>query len=208
MKLHNHPDSNAQLNLSIPKYQSVYIALSSTRNVFLNEVFTKETSATLTALLLYYDNQSHTEDISIYINSVGGDASALTNIYDVIQMIEAPVQTICLSKAYSAGAFLLAAGTKGKRFIMPHAQVMIHGVQCVFPIIGEDHPTNSKHYYDFLVSSNDMVMKMLSKHTGQSLDKVKQDCSKDLFMNAKEALQYGIVDGIIDRIEFSGNIEP
>lgn len=194
MKYHDH---DAVPELQPSKYFEAYVDLSKDRVIFLNEVFTKETSAALTALLLHYDHESQSEDIAIYINSVGGDASALTNIYDVMQMISAPVQTICLGKAYSAGAFLLAAGTKGKRFALPHSQVMIHGIQCLFPGQGEEHPINSKNYFDFLNNSNDGIMKMLAKHTGHTLDKVKLDCSKDLYLDAKDALAYGIVDEIL-----------
>lgn len=197
MKLHEHADANPLAAFQPPKYFETYIKLSTNRIIFLNEVFTKETSAVLTALLLHYDNESHSEDIAIYINSVGGDVSSLTNIYDVIQMIKAPVQTICLGKAYSAGAFLLAAGTKGRRYAFPHSQIMIHGIQCVFPVAGEEHPINSKNYYNFLNDNNDTVMKMLAKHTGHPLDKVKKDCLKDFYMDAKEALAYGIVDEIL-----------
>lgn len=178
------------------KYFPSYIELSSDRIIFLNEEFTKETASTLTALLLYYENESTEEDITIFINSIGGDASALSNIYDVIQMIKAPVSTVCLGKAYSAGAFLLAAGTKGKRYIMPHGQVMVHGIQCLFPGPGEEHPIDSKSYLGFLSSHNDIVMKLLAKHTGQTLEKVKEDCAKDLYLSAKEAIAYGIADEI------------
>jgi ATP-dependent Clp protease protease subunit len=195
---HDHEHfENALLNLHPPKYYDTYFKLSSARVIFLNEDFSKETSAALTALLLYYDHENPEEEISIYINSNGGDASALTNIYDVIQMIKAPVQTICIGRAYSAGAFLLVSGTKGHRYMFKNAEVMIHGVQCLFPIPGEEHPDNSKSYLNFLTTNNNAIMKILSKHTGHSLEKVTKDCSKDHYLNAKEALEYGIIDHIV-----------
>jgi ATP-dependent Clp protease, protease subunit len=183
--------------LTPPRYHETYIELSNDRMIFLSEDFTKEVSATLTALLLHYDNESQNEPITIYINSNGGDASALSNIYDVMQMIRAPVQTVCLGRAYSAGAFLLAAGTKGKRYIMPHAEVMIHGAQCLFPVMGEEHPINSKNYFDLLTNINTNIMKMLAKHTGHSLEKVRNDCSRDLYLDATAAKKYNLVDEII-----------
>lgn len=197
MKLHDQLDPKIMGAFQIPKYFDTFIKLSKDRMIFLNEDFSKETASSLTALLLYYDHEAPGEDITIYINSNGGDASALTNIYDILQMMTSPVKTICIGKAYSAGAFLLAAGTKGKRFIMPHAWVMIHGIQCMFPVLGEEHPINSKNYFEFLINSNDSIMKMLAKHTGHSLEKVHTDCSKDYWMSAKEAVQYGIVDEIL-----------
>src|ERR1700749_4738426 len=139
-KLHSHlpPDMESFFaKFQTSKYFTSYIDLSSDRIIFLNEEFTKDTSSSLTALLINYNNESETEEITIYINSIGGDAFALTNIYDVIQLIKAPVRTICLGKAYSAGAYLLAAGTKGMRHMMAHSQVMVHGVQCLFPVPGE-----------------------------------------------------------------------
>jgi ATP-dependent Clp protease, protease subunit len=180
-----------------PKYYETYLKLSKDRIIFLTEDFTKEVSSALTALLLYYDNEAHDQEITIYIHSDGGDATALSNIYDVMQMIRAPIQTVCLGKAYSAGAFLLASGTAGLRFVMPHSQIMIHGIQCAFPILGEGHPTNSKNYFDFLEANNDSIMKMLAKHTGQDLEKVRQDCKQDVYMTAKEAIEYGLADDIL-----------
>jgi ATP-dependent Clp protease, protease subunit len=179
------------------KYYDTYIKLSQGRLIFLTEDFTKETSSALTALLLYYDNQNPNEDITIYIHSDGGDATALSNIYDVMQMVRSPISTVCLGKAYSAGAFLLAAGSPGKRFLFPHSQVMIHGIQCSFPGIGEGHPTNSKNYFAFLKTTNNNLMKILAKHTGQPLDRIKEDCKKDIYLDAEAAIEYGLADDII-----------
>lgn len=179
------------------KYYETYIKLAKDRLIFLNEDFSKETSSALTALLLYYDHDVPGEDITIYINSNGGDAAALSNIYDVIQMLSSPVKTVCLGKAYSAGAFLLAAGAPGKRYVLPHSQIMIHGLQCVFPSLGEEHPIDSKKYFEFLLNNNDAMLKVLAKHTGHSLDKIKKDCSKDFYMDAKDAVNYGLADQIL-----------
>lgn len=179
------------------KYYESYIKLVDERSIFLNEVFMKETAAALSAWLLHYDHEDSEKEITIYINSPGGDAAALSNIYDVMQMISAPVKTVCLGKAYSAGAFLLAAGAKGKRYILPHGEVMIHGIQCAFPIITDNSPIDAKNYLNFLNLTNDNIMKMLAKHSGHLLDKVKEDCKKDVWLSAKEAIAYGVVDHIL-----------
>lgn len=178
-------------------YSESYMILSKYRKIFLNEDFTKDSASALTALLLYYNSISEKDEITIYINSNGGDEFALIQIYDVMQMIQAPIKTVCMAKAYSAGAFLLAAGSKGRRFIMPHAKVMIHGIQCQFPIENHNDSKGSQIYYKFLTSRDDAALKILAKHTGQPFDKIKEDCKRDVFLTAKEALDYGIVDHIL-----------
>jgi len=179
------------------KYSSAYVGLSNDRAIFLAEDFTKEVGSAVSALLLYYDSLSHTDDIVIYIHSNGGDASALSNIYDVIQMISAPVKTVCLGKCYSAGAVLLACGSIGNRFIMPNAEVMIHGIQFIFPTPQDPSQVDQENYLSYLNKSNDSIMKILAKQTGHPLQKVKDDCKQDLWMSAKEALNYGLVDHIL-----------
>jgi ATP-dependent Clp protease protease subunit len=188
-----------EIELKLPpmsKYMETYVRLAKDRVIFLSEDFTKEMSTAMSAMLLYYDNQNSEEDITIYINSHGGDVSALTNIYDVIQMIKSPVKTVCIGKAYSAGALLLCAGAKGKRYAFKHAKIMIHGIQCAFPIFGYD-VSNSKNYYSFLEESNKNIMKILSTHTGHTLEKVKSDCELDVWLDAKQAQEYGIIDHIL-----------
>jgi ATP-dependent Clp protease protease subunit len=177
--------------------QSAYITLSKNRIIFLNEKITKTTASEMCALLLYYDNQNSEKDIEIYINTDGGDSLALSHIYDIMQTIKSPIKTICIGKAYSAGAILLASGSPGKRCILKHAKVMIHGIQCAFPIIGDVDQEGSQNYFNFLNSHNNSIMKIISKHTGQPLSKVIKDCKRDVFMDAKEALSYGLVDYII-----------
>ena len=176
-------------------YLETYIKLSKDRIIFLNENITKQLAANLSALLLHYDNENF-EEISIYIHSNGGDAAGLSNIYDVMQMIKSPIKTICIGKCYSAAAVILAAGSIGRRFCFKNAKIMIHGIQAGFPILGHDI-TNSKNYYEFLQDNNDNIMKILAHHTGHSLDVVKKDCMRDSWMNAKQALEYGLMDEIL-----------
>jgi len=193
-------EENILQHLIPSKYNSSYIALSDERVIFLNEDFTQETASALTALLLYYDAVEPDEPIIIYINSYGGEVSALANIYDVIQMISAPVQTICMGRAYSAGAFLLAAGTEGCRFVFPNSQIMIHGLQATFPVSGHSEPHKAKEYLEHLNSINNNLMKILAKHTGQPIDKIKQDCKYDMYFTAEEAVEYGLADYILDSL--------
>lgn len=177
-------------------YSDSYIKLSRSRDIFFSEDVSKKSAAELSALLLYYDNEDHESPITLYLHSNGGDVSGLSNIYDVMQMISAPVKTVCIGKCYSAGAVILAAGTKGERYAMKSSKIMIHGIQFGFPLLGQDI-INSKNYYDFVKENNDNIMKILSQHTGQSLDKLKNDCSQDVWMDAKQALEYGIIDHIL-----------
>lgn len=178
------------------KYRDVYIELSRYRVIFLNEEITKELATAISSLLLYYDSISD-QEITMYINTNGGDTAALFQMYDVMQMIDSPIKTICTGKAYSAGAVLLSAGTNGLRFCMKHSSIMIHGVQCAFPIIGESDVDGSSNFYSFLDKHNNDLLKVLANHTGKEISKVKKDCERDFFMDAKTALNYGIVDGII-----------
>src|ERR1035437_983358 len=165
----------------LPGYDETYIRLAKDRVIFLSENVTREVAAQLSALLLYYDNESRKKTIDIYIHSNGGDASGLSNIYDVMQMIKAPIKTICIGKCYSAGAVILAAGSKGLRYAFENSKVMIHGIQCAFPIPGHDM-TNSHNYYEFLNENNDNIVKILAKHTGHSIAKVKEDCKGDVWL--------------------------
>jgi ATP-dependent Clp protease protease subunit len=193
------PGLEKLFNLHPSKYFESYIKLAEDRIIFLNEDFTTEVSSALSAWLLYYDHLDPKEDITIFINSVGGDVAALTHIYDVMQMISAPVKTICLGKCYSAGAVLLATGAKGKRFIFKHAEVMIHGIQCIFPMVG-DTQVDSENYLDFIKQHNDMFIRLLSKHTGQTLEKLKEDCKTDMFFTAEQAVKYNLADSIVEEI--------
>jgi len=189
-------DGCCSLQLPTPsKYYETYVKLASARMIFLSENLTKEVAAQMSAMLLYYDSLNH-EDIEIYIHSNGGDASALVNIYDVMQIVKSPIQTVCLGKAYSAAAILLAAGTKGKRFVLKHSSVMLHGIQCGFPIVGHDQ-INSKSYFEFLKNNENGILKIVAKHTGNPFNKVKEDCNRDMYLNAVEAIEYGVVDYIL-----------
>lgn len=181
------------------KYWETYVKLTKERAIFLAEDFTKESASAIAALLLHYDNEDQDKDITIYIHSNGGDVSALNCIYDVMHMISAPIKTVCIGKSYSCGAALLAAGTKGKRYIMPHAEVMIHKIQVGFPLMNKTQ-VDHQSYLNFLKIMNDNLMKIISKHTGQSFEKIRDDffsSSRNLFLDAEGAVAYGLVDHIL-----------
>jgi ATP-dependent Clp protease protease subunit len=177
-------------------YSDSYLRMTKDRALFLSENITDRVGAELSALMLYYDTQDPDTEINLYIHTNGGATTGVANIYDVMQMIHAPIKTILLGKCYSAGAWILATGTKGLRFALRSAKVMIHGTQFVFPIPGHDF-TNSKNYLEFVNMENDAMLKVLAKHTGQTFEKVKADCQTERWMDAKEALAYGIIDHII-----------
>ncbi|HYD90348.1 MAG TPA: ATP-dependent Clp protease proteolytic subunit, partial [Flavobacterium sp.] len=111
--------------------------------------------------------------------------------------LEAPISTIGVGKIYSAGAFILAAGTKGKRYMFKNAEVMIHGLQCSFPEVPLSDQADSTIYYNYLENLNKRILKILSKHTGQSISKITDDSKRDLYLDAKAAKRYGIIDKIL-----------
>lgn len=196
--LKNKSDHNHE-NVNIPflaGYASTYVKLANHRILFVSENVHDTMAAELSAMLLYLDNEDHESPIEMYIHSDGGQATGLSNIYDVMQMIQAPLKTVCIGKCYSAAAVMLAAGTKGERYAFKNSSIMIHGIQCGFPIPGHDM-TASKNYYEHLATNNDNIMKMLAHHTGHSLEKVKEDCKQDVWMDAKQAVEYGIIDHIV-----------
>lgn len=178
------------------KYLEYYINLSQYRIIFLSEEITKNTASTLSALLLHYDSENN-NDIILYINSPGGDASALINICDTMKTIKSPINTVCLGGCFSAAAIILCAGTKGKRFATKNSQIMIHGLQCMFPLTPNSDQKDSEIYYNFLKRYNNIVLGILAKHSKKTLKQIERDCKRDLWMDAKEALKYGIIDHIL-----------
>jgi ATP-dependent Clp protease, protease subunit len=177
-------------------YKETYVRLAKHRMIFISEDVSDEMASQLSAMLLYFDNEDHESPIEIYINSHGGAVSGLFNIYDVMQMISAPIRTICAGRAFSAAAFILAAGSKGERCAFANSRIMIHGIQCLFPIPGFDI-TNNKNYHEFLVEHNDSILKVLAQHTGQPLDKIRQDCKEDVWLSPGQALSYHLIDRIL-----------
>jgi len=154
-----------------------------------------DSSASLTcAKLVYLESENPDKDISIYINSPGGDITALFAIYDTMQFIKNDVATICLGQAASAAAVLLAAGTKGKRMALPHSRILLHQP---YGQVGYGQVTDLELAAKEILRMRDLLEEILSKHTGQSLERVHNDTDRDFVMEASEALAYGIIDDVI-----------
>ena len=178
--------------LGCEKSYDIFSRLLKDRIVFITGEIDDVMANNVIAELLYLDSINN-NDINIYINSPGGSVSAGMAIYDTINFLSSDVSTICLGIAASMAAFLLAAGKKGKRFILPNADVMIHQ-----PLGGaQGQATEIKIASDRIVDLRKRLNKCLSKNTGQSLKKIEKDTERDNYLNAKEAVLYGIVDKII-----------
>ncbi len=147
------------------------------------------------AQLLFLESEDPEKDIYLYINTPGGSVTAGMAIYDTMQYIKPDVVTICVGQAASMGAVLLAAGTKGKRYALPHSRIMIHQ-----PIGGiQGQATDIIIHAEEIKRIKRMLNEILSKHTGKPLDKIEKDVERDYFMSAKEAQEYGIVDKVIEK---------
>ena len=166
-----------------------------------------DSSASLTcAKLVYLESENPDKDISIYINSPGGDITALFAIYDTMQFIKNDVATICLGQAASAAAVLLAAGTKGKRMALPHSRIMLHQPSGQ---TGYGQVTDLELAAKEILRMRDLLEEMLAQHTGQTIERIHTDTDRDFVMEANEALAYGIIDDVItsrDVVDRSGPI--
>ncbi len=170
----------------------IYSRLLKDRIIIISGEIDDINSNTVVAQLLYLDSLNH-DDISIYINSPGGSVTAGMAIYDTMNFIESDVSTICIGIAASMGAFLLSSGCKGKRFILPNSEVMIHQ-----PLGGaQGQATEIKIAAERILKLKDKLNHILSKNTGKSLKIIEKDTERDNFMSAKEALDYKIVDQIL-----------
>lgn len=170
----------------------IYSRLLKDRIVFLSGEINDETSNIIVSELLYLDSLNH-NDISLYINSPGGSITSGMAIMDTMNYIKSDVSTICIGMAASMGAFLLSCGKKGKRYILPNAEVMIHQ-----PLGGATgQATEIKIAAERILKLKDKLNKLLAKNTNQDLEKVQIDTERDYFMNSNEAKEYGIVDKIL-----------
>ena len=177
----------------------IFSRLLNDRIIMLSEDVNSTTASLVVAQLLYLEGQDPDKDISLYINSPGGSISAGMAIHDTIQYIKCDVSTICMGMAASMGAFLLASGTKGKRFALPNAEIMIHQ-----PLIAggqggglSGQATDIKIHADHLVRTRTKMNRLLSEYTGQPLEKVELDTERDNFLSAQEAKEYGLIDEVI-----------
>ncbi len=147
------------------------------------------------AQLLFLESENPDKDLSLYINSPGGSVTAGMGIYDTMQFIKPDVSTICVGQAASMGAVLLAAGHAGKRYCLPHARVMIHQPLGGFQGQAADMEIHARE----MLETRDRLNKILAKHTGQSVDRIKQDTDRDRFMDWQESVKYGLIDRVLEK---------
>lgn len=170
----------------------IYSRLLEDRIIFISGEITDETANTVVAQLIYLEAKDSSKDISLYINSPGGSVTAGLAIYDTMNYIKCDVSTICVGMAASMGAFLLSSGAKGKRYALPNSEVMIHQ-----PLGGA-----SGQATDIVITANhiqkikEKLTKILAENSGKPYEKVAEDCERDNYMSAQEALDYGLVDKI------------
>jgi len=182
----------------------IYSRLLKERIIFLGTPIDDTVSNLMIAQLLHLESEDPDKDISIYINSPGGEITGLFAIYDTMQYIKPDVQTICVGQAASAAAVLLAAGAKGKRFVLPHARILIH----------QPHGGASGQAVDIALQAKEIVRmrelldNILAHHTGQTVEKVAHDTDRDFIMSALEARDYGIVDEVISNRELAWVVVP
>jgi len=173
----------------------IYSRLLLDRIIFLGSPITDEVANSVIAQLLFLAADDSEKDIHLYINSPGGSIPAGLAIYDTMQYIKPDVSTICVGMAASMGAFLLAAGAKGKRYALPNSEVMIHQ-----PWGGaEGQATDIAIRAKRIIRLRDRLNELLAQHTGQPLDRIQRDADRDYFMSAMEAKEYGIVDHVIEK---------
>ena len=170
----------------------LYSRLLKDRIIFLTDEITDQVANIVIAQLLFLEMDNPDADISLYINSPGGSVTAGMAIYDTMNYIKCDVRTVCVGMAASMGAFLLMAGAKGKRLALPNSEVMIHQ-----PLGGASgQATDVEIRAKWLMRTKDKMIRMMSEMTNQPEDKVRQDCERDYFMTAEEALEYNIIDEI------------
>lgn len=173
----------------------IYSRLLKDRIVFLSEEVNDTTASLIVAQMLFLEAEDPDKDIMFYINSPGGSITSGMAIYDTMQYIKCDVSTICIGMAASMGAFLLAAGEKGKRYALPNSEIMIHQ-----PLGGtRGQATDIQIQAERILKLKDKLNSILSERTGQSVEKIKDDTERDNFMSAEEALKYGLVDKVIEK---------
>jgi ATP-dependent Clp protease protease subunit len=175
----------------------IYSRLLKDRIIFIGEQVVDPMANIIIAQMLFLESEDPDKDINIYINSPGGSVTAGLAIYDTMQYIKPDVATICMGQATSMGALLLAAGTKQKRYALPHSRVMIHQ-----PLGGaQGQATDIDIHAREILKIRDSLNEILAKHTGQEIERIRKDTERDFFMGSDEAKEYGIVDRVISKRE-------
>lgn len=175
----------------------IFSRLLSDRIIFLGEEVSDASASVIIAQMLFLESQDPDKDISFYINSPGGSVTAGLAIYDTMQYITCDVSTICMGLAASFGAFLLAGGTRGKRFALPNAEIMIHQPAMSGGIKGP--ASDIKIMSDYMQKSKRRLNRILAENTGHSIEEIETATDRDNFMSADDALAYGLIDSIISR---------
>jgi len=175
----------------------IYSRLLKDRIIFLGSVVEDNMANVIIAQMLFLEAEDPDKDIYLYINSPGGSVTAALAVYDTMQYIKPDVVTICMGQAASAGALLLAAGAENKRYSLPYSRIMIHQ-----PMGGaQGKASDAEVHIKELLDLKDILNEIMSKHTGQTEEKISQDIEKDFFMSAEDAVDYGIIDEVITRNE-------
>lgn len=174
----------------------IFSRLLRERIIFLGSEIDDDVANSIVAQLLLLDSENPDKDIMLYINSPGGVITAGMAIFDTMKLIKADVSTICLGDAASMGAFLLSAGTKGKRLALPNSRIMIHQ-----PLGGaKGQATDIEIEAKEILRMKNMLSGLLAEHTGQTIERIKEDTERDNFMTAQQALEYGLIDRIVEKI--------
>lgn len=173
----------------------IYSRLLKERVIFVVGPIDDYMANVVVAQLLFLESDNPEKDVALYINSPGGVVSAGLAVYDTMQFIKPDVSTICIGQAASMGAVLLAGGMKGKRFALPHSRIMIHQPLGGFQGQAVDIEIHTRE----ILETRDRLNKILAKHTGQSVEKIKTDTDRDNFMNATDAISYGLIDQMLEK---------
>lgn len=175
----------------------IYSRLLEDRIIFLSGEINTDTANLIIAQLLFLEAKNNSKDISLYINSPGGEVDAGLAIYDTMNFIKSKVNVICVGMAASMAAVLLSSGEKGKRYALPHSRIMIHQ-----PLGGaQGQASDIKIQAEQILKIKDVINKILSKNTGKSLEEIERDTNRDYYLTAEEALKYGLIDEILTNKE-------
>ena len=175
----------------------IYSRLLKDRIIFIGEAIDDTFANLVIAQLLFLESEDPEKDINIYINSPGGVITAGLAIYDTIQYIKPDVSTLCMGQAASMGAVLLAAGAKGKRFALPHSRIMIHQPLGGFQGQATDIDIQARE----ILRMREELNQILAGHTGQNIDKIREDTERDFFMSGAQSVEYGIIDKVVEKKE-------
>jgi ATP-dependent Clp protease protease subunit len=181
----------------------IYSRLLKERVVFIVGPIEDQVANLVVAQLLFLESENPDKDIHLYINSPGGSVSSGLSIYDTIKFIRSDVSTICVGQAASMGAFLLSGGQKGKRYCLPHSRMMIHQPLAGFQGQASDIDIHARE----VLKTKDRLNELLAEHTGQPIERIQNDTDRDYFMSGSEAVEYGLIDAVLERRSGQGQLE-